>query len=174
MQMDAKDDAVRARTAVIEYSSVFTTNPSEANHRQWRDLSDDISAFRPAVWWMLTKVYHHLLRSRPMRNVLPVPETSLTAADLDCRQNHAGSWDRLQVQAASGPIDAAMADELEDEVSQLMGLDRMSSRLALQGRGFQRVRRMRDGRSQYFYQYNFAVNGQKTIKPQFVKRRDGR
>ena len=34
---------------------------------------------------------------------------------------------------------------------------------------------MKDGRNQYFYQYNFTVNGQKTIKPQFfVKRREGR
>jgi hypothetical protein len=171
MAMDMKGDAVRARTAVIEYSSVFTTNPSEANHRQWRDLSDDISAFRPAVWWMLTRVYHHLLRDRPMRNVLPVPETSLTAAELDCRQAPAGNWGRLEIQPASGPIDATMADEIEDEVSQLMGLDRMSCRLALQGRGFQRVRSKRGSANAYFYQYNFIVNGQKTIKPQYVKRR---
>jgi hypothetical protein len=47
----------------------------------------------------------------------------------------------------------------------------MSSRLALQGRGFQRVRRRRGGRNQYFYQYMFIVNGQKVLKPQFVKRR---
>ena len=74
-------------------------------------MQDGISSFRPAVWWILTRVYHHLLRDRPMRNVLPVPETSLTAAELDCRQALAGTWDRLDIQPASGPIDADMADD---------------------------------------------------------------
>ena len=171
MQMDAKDDAVRARTAVIEYSSVFTTHPSEANHKQWKNMQDDISSFRPAVWWMRTRVYHHLLHNRPKRNVLPVPETSLTAADLDCRQALAGNWDRLEIDPAAGPIDATMADEIEDYVAQLMGMDKVSTRLAMQGHGFQRVRRRRGQGNVYLYQYNFRLNGQKTIKPLFVKRR---
>ena len=171
VQIDDKDDAVRARTAVIDYASVFTTHPSEANHRQWRNMEEHISSFRPGVWWMLTRVYHHLLRNRSMRNVLPVPESSLAAADLDCQQALAANWDRLQIEPATGPIDATMADDIEDDVSQLMGLDRASTRLAMQGRVFQRVRRMRDGRNQYFYQYNFKNGGQKTIKPLFVKRR---
>jgi hypothetical protein len=171
VQIDDKDDAVRARTAIIDYASVFTTLPSEANHRRWRNMEEHITSFRPGVWWMLTRVYHHLLRGRPMRNVLPVPESSLAAADLDCRQN-VGNWDELMIEPAAGPSDATMADDVEKHVGDTLGFpDATSTRLAMQGRGFQRVRRRRGESNAYFYQYNFAVNGQKTLKPQFVKRR---
>ena len=106
-----------------------------------------------------------------MRNVLPVPESSLAAADLACRQN-VGTWDELMIEAAAGPSDATMADDVEKHVGDTLGFaDRTSARLAMQGRGFQRVRRVRDGRNQYFYQYNFTILGQKTLKPQFVKRK---
>ena len=94
IEIDDKDEAVRARTAIIDYASVLTTTPSEANHRQWRNMEEHISSFRPGVWWLLARVHHHLLRNRPMRNILPVPETSLTAVDLDCRQD-TSTWDKL-------------------------------------------------------------------------------
>jgi hypothetical protein len=171
VQIDDKDEAVRARTAIIDYASVFTTTPSEANHRQWRNMEEHISSFRPGVWWLLTRVHHHLLRNRPMRNILPVPETSLTAVDLDCRQD-TSTWDKLEIEPSTGPGDASMADAVEDHVKEKIGFpDTTSTRLAMQGRGFQRVRRVRDGRNQYFYQYNFTIRGQKTLKPQFVKRK---
>ena len=106
-----------------------------------------------------------------MRNVLPVPEASLAAADLDCRQN-VGNWDELMIEPTAGPSDATMADDVEKHVGDTLGFpDATSTRLAMQGRGFQRVRRRRGESNAYFYQYNFAVNGQKTLKPQFVKRR---
>ena len=41
---------------------------------------------------MLTRVYLHLLRDRPMRNVLPVPESSLDAQELDCRELLEDNW----------------------------------------------------------------------------------
>ena len=106
-----------------------------------------------------------------MRNVLPVPESSLAAADLDCRQD-SGDWNKLEIEPAVGPSDATMADDVEQHVGGTLGFaDRTSTRLAMQGRGCQRVRRVRDGRNQYFYQYNFTILGQKTLKPQFVKRK---
>ena len=75
-----------------------------------------------------------------MRNVLPVPESSLAAADLDCRQN-VGNWDELMIEPAAGPSDATMADDVEQHVGGTLGFaDRTSTRLAMQGRGFQRVR----------------------------------
>jgi hypothetical protein len=167
MAMDLKDDAIRARTAIIEYSSVFTTKPSEANHRQWRDLSD-VSAFRPAVWWMLTRIYHHLIRGRPMRNVLPVPEVSLVAAELDCRTEHEAAWKNILVQPVNGTANATPAEQIEAEVASKTGLDILGARLALQGRGYQRVRRKCGGCNVYFYQYNFTIDGQKALRPQFV------
>jgi hypothetical protein len=172
IQIDDKDDAVRARTAIIDYSSVFTSLPSEANHRPWVNMEERISSFKPGVWWMFTRVFHHLLRDRPMRNVLPVPDNSLAAVDVDCKGEV--DWGKVELEPADGPRDADMADVLEDYMQSTLKLaDRTSTRLAMQGRGFQRVRRMRDGRNSYLYQYNFTIQGQKTLKPMFVKQKAG-
>jgi hypothetical protein len=167
MAMDMKDDAIRARTAIIEYSSVFTTKPSEANHRQWRDLSD-VDAFRPGVWWMLTRVYHHLLRGRPMRNVLPVPDACQMAAELDCRTEYEAAWKNFLVQPVNGTANATPAERIEAEVASKTGLDIPGARLALQGRGYERVRRKVGTSNVYFYQYIFTIDGVKALRPQFV------
>ena len=126
-------------------------------------MEERVSSSRPGVWWMLTRVYHHLLRERPMRNVLPVPESSMAAADIDCWQDTCNRWNELQIEPATGPMDPVMADELEDLARETARLpDRTSPCLAMQGRGFQRVRRRRGDGNAHYYQYNFTVKGQKT------------
>jgi hypothetical protein len=171
LQMDNKDAAIRARTAVVDYSSIFTTTPSEANHLKWRNMDELILQYRPGVWWMLTRVYHHLLRDRPMRNVLPVPESSLDAQELDCRELLEDNWQSFVrcASPAKGPADAATAEDIEKQVANRLGVDRVAAQLLLQGRGFERVRSKAQGRNVYFYRYNFSVCGAKVLKPLYVK-----
>ena len=156
---------------IVDYSSIFTTTPSEANHLKWRNMDELILQYRPGVWWMLTRVYHHLLRDRPMRNVLPVPESSLDAQELECRELLEDNWQSF-VRCASpgkGPADAATAEDIEKQVANRLGVDRVAVHLLLQGRGFERIRSKAQGRNVYFYRYNFNVSGAKVLKPLYEK-----
>ena len=103
-----------------------------------------------------------------MRNVLPVPEVCLVAAELDCRTEHEAAWKNILVQPVNGTANATPAERIEAEVARQTGLDVLGARLALQGRGYQRVRRKSGGDNVYFYQYNFTIDGQKALRPQFV------
>jgi hypothetical protein len=120
---------------------------------------------------MLTRVYRHLLQDRPMRNVLPVPESSLDAQELDCREMLEDNWQSFVrcASPAKGPADAATAEDIEKQVANRLGVDRVAAQLLLQGRGFERIRSKAQGRNVYFYRYNFSVCGAKVLKPLYVK-----
>jgi hypothetical protein len=160
IQFDKVDAAVRARTAIIDYASIFTSCPTEANHRAWKDLSAVIHTFRPGVWWLMTRVYRHLLKDRSMRNVLPIPEASRESAELDCKETTAAVWESFMTRSlvpAKGPVEATPAHELDIAVSRMMGVEPAAVQLYLQGKGFERVRTRTRGRNDYFYRFNFIV-----------------
>ena len=172
IKFDNVDAAVRARTAIIDYASIFTSCPTEANHRAWRDLSSAVQAFRPGMWWLMTRVYHHLLKGRSMRNVLPVPEASRESAELDCKEATTAVWESFVARSllpVKGPVEATAAPELESTVSRMMGVEAAAVQLYLQGKGFERVRCKTRGRNIYFYRYNFIIGGMKALTPLYVK-----
>jgi hypothetical protein len=172
LQFDKCDAAVRARTAIIDYASIFTSCPTEANHRTWRDLSTAIHTFKPGIWWLMTRVYHHLLKGRSMRNVLPIPEASMESAELDCREATAAVWESFLSRSlipAKGPTEATPAAEIDIVVSRSMGVEPAAVQLYLQGKGFERIRSRARGRNEYFFRYNFIVGGMKTLTPAYVK-----
>jgi hypothetical protein len=172
IKFDNVDAAVRARTAIIDYASIFTSCPTEANHRAWRDLSSAVQAFKPGMWWLMTRVYHHLLKGRSMRNVLPIPEASRESAELDCKEATAAVWESFLARSfvpAKGPSEATPASELDSAVSRMMGVEPAAVQLYLQGKGFERARSKARGRHEYFYRYNFIIGGQKTLTPSYVK-----
>jgi hypothetical protein len=172
IQFDKMDSAVRARTAIIDYASIFTSCPTEANHRAWRDLSTAVQSFKPGMWWLMTRVFHHLLKGRSMRNVLPIPEASRESTELDCREATAAVWDSFLARSlvpAKGPSEATSAPELDGTVSKMMGVEPAAVQLYLQGKGFEKVRSKARGRHEYFYRYNFTIGGMKTLTPSYVK-----
>jgi hypothetical protein len=172
IKFDNVDAAVRARTAIIDYASIFTSCPTEANHRAWRDLSSAIHTFRPGTWWLMERAYHHLLKGRSMRNVLPVPEASRESAELDCKEATTAVWESFVARSllpVKGPVEATAAPELESTVSRMMGVEAAAVQLYLQGKGFERVRCKTRGRNIYFYRYNFIIGGMKALTPLYVK-----
>ena len=65
----AMDNAVRDRTAIVDHVSIFKDKPSESNDLQWKDMLSLIPKYRPGIFWLLRRAYHHFLKSRPRRNV---------------------------------------------------------------------------------------------------------
>jgi hypothetical protein len=174
LSMTSMDAAVKARTAIIDFASIFTSNPTEANHAAWRDMSQEIIRYRPGVFWILQRLYHHLLRNRPMRNVAPVPQGSLDANGLDCREQFQERGDRFiaeKLSPAKGPSEASTAKELEDAVAGELGIERAGAGLWLQGRGFERVRSKasRTARHDFYYRFCFTIGGMKALMSQYVK-----
>ena len=86
------DKAVSERTAIVDHVSVFTDCPVESNDLQWRDMDSLLTGFRPGFFWLLRRVYHHLLRGRTRRNVGPVPASSLDQKALDCADSSSASF----------------------------------------------------------------------------------
>ena len=124
------------------------------------------------MWWLIIRVYHHLLKGRSMRNVLPIPEASRESAELDCREATAAVWDSFLARSlvpAKGPTDATPAAELDSAVSRSMGVEPAAVQLYLQGNGFERVRSKARGRAEYFFRYNFIIAGMKALTPSYVK-----
>jgi hypothetical protein len=173
--MTIMDSAVRARTAVINFAAIFTQTPTEANHSQWRDMTRDIVDFRPGVFWLLQRTFHHLLRERPMRNIAPVPEACMDAASLDCRERLHDLGEAFlasRIAPARGPSEATVASEIEEAVAGELAVDRAASALWLQGRGFERTRARcagRGSRQTYYYRFCFTVAGVKALSPHYVK-----
>jgi hypothetical protein len=128
--------------------------------------------FKPGIWWLMTRVYHHLLKGRSMRNVLPIPEASRESAELDCREATAAVWESFLARSlgpAKGPVEATPASEVDRTVSKMMGVEPPAVQLYLQGKGFERMRTRTRGRNDYFYRYNFIVGGMKSLTPSYVR-----
>ena len=169
----AMDNAVRDRTAIVDHVSVFKDNPTECNDLQWKNVNDKkvMEKFRPGFFWLLRRVYHHLLRGRSSRNVCPVPESSRQQKELDCADSHSDTFENLlcSLVAVKGPRDADTQQDIDAHASKVCGMTKSEASIYMNGKGFMKVRRDQDlKRNVYFYQYAFTVEGKKE-KPQFVK-----
>jgi hypothetical protein len=174
LAMTTMDAAVKARTAVVEYGTVFVPRPSEANHANWKDMTKATVEYRPGLWWLLRRVFHHLLKDRPLRNVAPVPEACMDAVALDCRARSDDVGEAFlasKIVPAKGPSDATPACDVEDAVAREMAIDRAAVGLWLQGRGFERARSKAgpSRRNMHFYRFNFTVGGVKSLSPHYVR-----
>ena len=58
VQIDDNDEAVRARTAIIDHVAVFVDHPTEENHSQRLDLSRDVlvKTYSIGTFWLLQRV----------------------------------------------------------------------------------------------------------------------
>jgi phage/plasmid-associated DNA primase len=58
IQIDDNDEAVKARTAIIDHTAVFVDNPVESNESQRMDLSRGvlIAKYRVGVFWLLQRI----------------------------------------------------------------------------------------------------------------------
>ena len=166
----AMDNTVRDRTAIVDHVSIFKDAPSESNDLQWKDMLSLIPKYKPGFFWLLRRVYHHLLKGRPRRNVGPVPLGSIEQKALDCADANSANFERLleQMMPVRGPADASTKEEVDREAASTCGLNASETPIYLQGRGFSKVRRVRAFQNAYFYQYCFVVDGVKG-KPQFIK-----
>ena len=166
----AMDNAVRDRTAIVDHVTVFKDTPSESNDLQWKDMLSLLPKYRPGFFWLLRRVYHHLLKGRSRRNVGPIPAGSLEQKALDCADANGVGFEKLltQLSAVRGPAEASAKEEVDRATAALCNLSASETPLYLQGQGFSKVRRVRGFQNMYFYQYSFIVDGVKG-KPQFVK-----
>ncbi len=160
ISIEGADEAVRARTAIVDHTAVFVDTPTEANHSQRRDMSKGVLAarYRVGCFWLLQRVYHHFLRDRRERNVRRVPERSLEAVLLDCteeRDSHA--WDAFlrRLEPTRAPRSATPAKEVEEALCVACGVEARAAVLFLQGKGFNKERRKRGLENVWMYQYSF-------------------
>jgi hypothetical protein len=175
LNMTVVDSAVRARTAIVDFAAIFTQTPTEANHSQWRDMTKAIVDYRPGVFWLLQRTFHHLLKNRPMRNIAPVPEASMDAAALDCQERLHDLGEAFlasRIAPARGPSEATVASEIEEAVAVELAIDRAASALWLQAKGFEKTKARcagRGSRKGYFLKYNFTIAGVKALSPHYVR-----
>ena len=169
----AMDNAVRDRTAIVDHVSIFKDKPSESNDLQWKDMLSLIPKYRPGIFWLLRRAYHHFLKGRPRRNVGPIPLGSIEQKALDCADVNSAKFERLleKMLPARGPVEANTKQEIDKEAAEICGLSAAETPIYLQGRGFSKVRRVRAFQNIYFYQYCFVVDDAKG-KPQFIKLSD--
>ena len=124
------------------------------------------------AWALLAADQGHLLKGRPLRNVLPVPEASRDARELDCRDASECVWEGFlarSITPAKGPTEASSASEVEREVALKMGVDPSAVQLYLQARGLERVRRKVAGINRYFYRFCFTIGGLKSQSASYVR-----
>ena len=158
MQIDDNDEAVRARTAIIDHVAVCVDHPTEENHSQRLDLSRDvlIKKYRVGTFWLLQRVYRHFLHNRVDRNVRPVPEPSRESLSLDCAGKEAEWWpgflSHLEPAAAK---DATTAGEV-DLLLKPYDIELKGAKLFLQAKGFTRVRSKRNLVNCWLDKYRFA------------------
>jgi hypothetical protein len=141
---DVEDEVVKARMAIVDHTQIFVDTPTEANHSQRLDLSRGVLArdYRVGTFWLLQRVYRHLLHDRVERNVRPMTEQSLEARDLDCGGKDLEWWPEfLSKFEPAAPRQATPAAEIEAQVVKL-GVAAKEVRLFLQGKGVDRERRV--------------------------------
>ena len=166
----AMDNAVSERTAIVDHVSVFKDCPVESNDLQWRDMDSLLTGFRPGFFWLLRRVYHHLIRGRTRRNVGPVPASSLDQKALDCADSSSANFATFlgKLTPVKGPKDASTQQEVDVAAAEALGLTQSQVSIYLSGKGFLKLRRMRGLQNEYFYQYSFTIDGERT-KAQFMR-----
>ena len=115
----AMENAVSERTAIVDHVSVFKDCPVESNDLQWKDMDGLLTGYRPGFFWLLRRVYHHLLRGRTRRNVGPVPASSLDQKALDCADSKSGIYTAFleTLTPIKGPKDASTQREVDAAAS---------------------------------------------------------
>ena len=85
------------------------------------------------------------------------------------RQQH---WEFLsflnKLTPVRGPKDASTQLEVDAAAAEALGLSQSQVSIYLSGKGFLKLRRMRGLQNEYFYQYSFTIDGEKT-KAQFMR-----
>ena len=168
------DEAIKARTAIVDHTTIFTSSPQELNHRPWRDMSSVLLSMRPGFFWLLQTVYRYFLKGRPMRNVAPVPATSLDVKSVDCEQRAEKLWPAFietKLRAVKSPSEASVCVDIEQACGAELGIPQGLASIALQGKGFERVRRKVGNCNQYFYRYYFKAQGMLALTPHYVQRK---
>ena len=120
----------------------------------------------------MTRVFHHLLKGRSMRNVLPITEASRESAELDCKETTAAAWEGFLARSltpAKVPTEATSAAVLDRAVSRTMGVEPAAVQLYLQGKGLEKVRSKARRRNEHCSRYNFIVGGMKARTPSHVR-----
>jgi hypothetical protein len=160
IQMDVNDEAVTARTAIIDHTAIFVDNPVESNHSKRLDLSRDVlvAKYRVGTFWLLQRVYRQLLHGRSDRNIRPVPEQSGESVALDCQTEVHIWWPKLLARMESAPPrHATPAAEIEASLVGL-GVDVKDAKLRLQERGLERKRRLVGMVNTWLYVYMFPTS----------------
>ena len=123
-------------------------------------MSALLDTYRPGFFWLLRRVYHHLLRGRSTRNVCPVPQGSLDQKALDCADTHSDEFLRFleKLQGVKKPGQADTQLDIDAVATKFLGLNPSEVSIYMNGRGFLKTRRDR-GREKnvYFYQYTFKT-----------------
>ena len=83
-----------------------------------------LTGFRPGFFWLLRRVYHHLLRGRTRRNVGPVPASSLDQKALDCADSSSANFATFlgKLTPVKGPKDASTQQEVDVAAAEALGL----------------------------------------------------
>ena len=154
------------RTAIVDHVSVFKDCPVESNDLQWRDMDSLLTGFRPVFFWLLRRVYHHLLRGRTRRNVGPVPASSLRQKALDCADSSSALFATFlgKLTPVKGPKDASTQQEVDVAAAAALGLTQSQVSIYLSGEDAAHARTEND----YFYKYSFTIDGKET-KAQFMR-----
>ena len=120
--------------------------PTEANHSQRLDLSREVLArdYRVGAFWLLQRVYRHLLHGRVERNVRPMTDQCLQAKELECSGKEQARWPAFEARLspASAPRYATPADEV-DAALRSQGVEAKEIKLFMQKRGVDQERRHR-------------------------------
>ena len=135
---------MKARMAVVDHTQIFVDTPTESYHSKRLDLSRGVLAakYRVGTFWLLQRIYRHLLHDRVERNVRPLTEQCLEIRELDCGGVEQGWWPVFtgRLEGVPAPRLATPAPEI-DALLKSFGIEAKNARLFLQGKGFGRTRR---------------------------------
>jgi hypothetical protein len=110
------------------------------------DLSRQVLArdYRVGTFWLLQRVYRHLLHGRVERNVRPMTDACLQAKELECSGKEQSWWPDFEARLspATALRYATPADEV-DATLRLLGVDARDLKQFVQGRGFRQEGRHR-------------------------------
>jgi hypothetical protein len=171
VKLSKMDKATAARLAIVEYRTEFADSTGGATQMTWRDVDSMIPSMRPGVFWILWRVYRHLLKNRPMRNVHPIPAACfevrlLNVEDRDMTQ----SRDTLMkyIEPARGAVEATEAKVVDTLIAHELRILEADARTTLQGLLMKRERtkRMEFGKkvNRELYKFAFPNEGLQWVK----------
>ena len=112
----------------------------------WRNVDSMIPSMRAGVFWILWRVYRHLLKNTPMRNVHPLPMGCFEARLLnveDTRMVEARETLVKYIEPAKSAVDATEAKVVDTMLAIGFGCPEVDARTTLQGLLMKRERTKR-------------------------------